>query len=860
MGTLTTLRKIAVVALLIGVMPVLGLNFIMPRLGIATENLDIQFSDLTISRLDLDNDEVTLDFWLRFGLPRRNANVPYYNDDGSVNTTNLKNPNAQVIIPRLKLDAKYKGALVGSGMSPAALVLDKDLPVEYLHLYLDCSLAPDAGLMMLFTGLVSGGLLESLLGSMMGDGGGDVGLSPDLLLADLDLVITAYMGAAPVRLEGLGGLLTGGLTPFPVLTGMPASSIAASASPYANPINRYNQTRDEGVSMMERLLSQLKGLDDPLTLVSGLIPGLDAILALVEGGDTGDVDLGELVGMLLGLITGSFGQLFDLDWLTPGADKRWELPLSTFGKLWINSSKQTGAAPFFDTDGLLADLKAAVDALGADPGMELPAQDVIDLKAAIDAGDRGAFDGILAAWAGTNETREDAITALNAQILAIQASYSQAVRIIAEQVVPAIDGFAGNESLQFTSANGTSAKNFLRDGNLAGYEALMLAWAGGNETRLNSFASLNASIQVQLDMIEEAEVRDIVAYGDMISASLLGLLSDGMFPGYVDDNEFLPVLVEADIINLFLVFSQAGYGISDLIAVLGQTVPSVLGLLLFSPQTETEYLEINGVQYDYGMEAPEALDAAIAVYGEGIDMFSLVILSIIAAFVVAFVLMSVTKGAVKINRREFLAREAVTANVKSFVSRVEQLGGKVSMQNAESLVIRAFRTEGKIDKPSDIERRAKTYVENQKLLVTLQSRASRAYVAQKFKDCIAAIEKMIQIARKLEDQTLVGNYEENLAKVVRLLRRKGISVSTKVRVDEAAKPTEELEQLNMYKKDLIDLQNKASKAFTEKNFAEAKGCIKEMLAIAKKIQDPVLIRNYEANLRKIIAMEKGGQP
>ena len=117
---------------------------------------------------------------------------------------------------------------------------------------------------------------------------------------------------------------------------------------------------------------------------------------------------------------------------------------------------------------------------------------------------------------------------------------------------------------------------------------------------------------------------------------------------------------------------------------------------------------------------------------------------------------------------------------------------------------------------------------------------------------------MIQIARKLEDMTLVQNYEENLAKVVRLLRRKGISVSTKVRVEEGAKPGEEMEQLSLYKKELVDLQNRASKAFAEKNFSEAKESIKQMLAIAKKIQDPVLIRNYEANLRKIIAMEKGG--
>jgi tetratricopeptide (TPR) repeat protein len=231
---------------------------------------------------------------------------------------------------------------------------------------------------------------------------------------------------------------------------------------------------------------------------------------------------------------------------------------------------------------------------------------------------------------------------------------------------------------------------------------------------------------------------------------------------------------------------------------------------------------------------------------------------VIIAFIIVFLLLAITKGTVKINRREFLGREDIQRNINSFIKQVEQLGGKVSVQNAEALAIRAFRIQGRIEKAPDVERRAKTYVENQKLLVTLQSRASRAYVAQKFKDCIAAIEKMIDIARKLEDQTLVANYEDNLAKVVKLLRRKGISVSTKVRVEEGAQAGTEVEKLSAYKKDLIDLQNKASKFFAERNWSEAKNCIKEMLAIAKKIQDPVLIRNYEANLRKIISMEKGG--
>jgi organic radical activating enzyme len=228
---------------------------------------------------------------------------------------------------------------------------------------------------------------------------------------------------------------------------------------------------------------------------------------------------------------------------------------------------------------------------------------------------------------------------------------------------------------------------------------------------------------------------------------------------------------------------------------------------------------------------------------------------VVISFVLMFFVMSITKGNVKINTREFLAREDVQRNTKHFIQQVEEMGGKVSLQNAEILSIRAFKAQGKIDQVPTVDKRAKAYVENQKLLVTLQSRASRAYVAQKFKDCVAAIEKMIEIARSLEDATLVANYEENLAKVVRLLRRKGISVKTKVRMDEE-KTTDSMEKLNLYKKELVALQNKSSKAFAEKNFTAAKNYIKEMLAIARKVQDPVLIRNYEANLRKIIALEK----
>ncbi|MEX2683375.1 MAG: hypothetical protein Q6373_017495 [Candidatus Sigynarchaeota archaeon] len=320
------------------------------------------------------------------------------------------------------------------------------------------------------------------------------------------------------------------------------------------------------------------------------------------------------------------------------------------------------------------------------------------------------------------------------------------------------------------------------------------------------------------------------------------------------------VQIKKSIVDLFGVLEALNLGLSDMFQGLQTDVPTLITALLLHSLNPND-IRLLGEPYKPEIKELNTQGTWYTVSPDiaGIQGYALLLFTIIASFLIVFGLLATTKARVKMNRADFLARETVAKNVKDFISRVEQLGGKVSVQNAESLAIRAYRTEGKIDsRPEDIEKRAKAYVENQKLLVTLQSRASRAYVAQKFKDCIGAIEKMIQIARKLEDQTLVQNYEENLAKVVRLLRRKGISVSTKVRVEEGAKPGEEVEQLSIYKKELIDLQNRASKAFAEKNFTEAKEAIKQMLAIAKKIQDPVLIRNYEANLRKIIAMEKGG--
>ncbi|MFX0100761.1 MAG: hypothetical protein ACFFCS_14390 [Candidatus Hodarchaeota archaeon] len=50
---------------------------------------------------------------------------------------------------------------------------------------------------------------------------------------------------------------------------------------------------------------------------------------------------------------------------------------------------------------------------------------------------------------------------------------------------------------------------------------------------------------------------------------------------------------------------------------------------------------------------------------------------------------------------------------------------------------------------------------------------------------------------------------------------------------------------------LFELQNRASAAFSEKDYRTAKDYVGEMLEIAKNLRDPILIQNYEINIRKI---------
>ncbi|MBD3188278.1 hypothetical protein GF325_15695 [Candidatus Bathyarchaeota archaeon] len=824
MGAIKTTQKIILVALMAGCVPIMYLNTLTPRLGIVTGDVSFEFLDLTIfdftelewegniteksdtlgweftingtssKFVDLDEylaydvgdyvykyvgmdapmstselkDNMTLDFWLEVGLPVKEElsnsthDLRYYNGDGSLNTTNLVDPTQQVIIPRIGIDASYRGLKVGVGGSNKQYIINKDNPVQYVHLYLSGSRESDSGLMYLFTSITQEGVLDSLLMSALGGSSEDLDIGA--LLNDLELRLTAYIGSAPLTLDLDMSLF--GLSTVPMLD---ASGFGDLGTAQAEdiPIWQYNFTNQ--IDVFERFMSQL-GIEDVEPLLEDL-----GLMVYDPDDDEYDYDAGKILGAI--------NQIFDENIIN---NTLYTVDVETAEPWWVEDGEtiQTGEAYNESRMKELALLEVGAVRNATDVSFLLDMNLVEGLINDLD------FPALLTML---NETWPNSYNASQAAI--IRGALDTAI-------------FSNSSSFYH---------------------------------KLQDTDTLTISVDTTFfPACLDTDVLDIVNYANISNSYFMENLSVGY---------------ASNIVNIFTIMNAEGYSLADLFNALDETIPSVLTTILFGNHSMV------GTLFGENYEQETKDDAITPQFslgeGEGVDSESLVLVVIIISFVALFFLLSITKGSVKINRREFLARDDIQQNISSFNKQVESLGGKVSMQNSEALAVRAFRRDGKIEKPGDVEKRARTYVENQKLLVTLQSRASRAYVAQKFKDCIAAIEKMIEIARKLEDQTLVSNYEENLAKVVKLLRRKGIAVRTKVRTEEQ-KPAEELENLRMYKKDLVDLQNKASKLFAEKNWPAAKDCIKDMLAIAKKIQDPVLIRNYEANLRKIIAMEKGG--
>jgi tetratricopeptide (TPR) repeat protein len=756
----------------------------------------------------------------------------YYNLDGSVNETNLVDSTENVFIPQINLTATYHGVVVGIGGTVKVYQLNKSHPVEYVHMYLNGTREADGGLMFMFNDLTTSGILDKLLTGIL-FGGGSTGSNPaSALLSGLSLTLTAFAGSAPLTLSLDSSFFTGGSSPY--LT-IPASSAntptikPSSGTPL--PFIHYDHelNLEDWGSSMSRFTEQL-GLTGDITKILGPVFGFGNETS--QGVLVGKIITGvsmiltpEMLGSQPGItpIAYNFSHFTSDGWyIEPGK--------TIYNGLAYNNATRDNATLDYSP------FTSMFDKLSRDLTVFRNAYDV-----------EHQFDpnNSTYTWYKLDPDYSDSLIP--------KSPYTKA-RLDNDM------GLAINNTILANASAGATM------------QAKWLAQFVNNASSWYNHLFIDAKVLEKI----YAETPFIPSLGAKYFQAWDNPLGSGLNIRYINlDNSKMgkfPLTVAADpLVNLFEFFHFNNETLADVFHALGRTIPQVMTGLLFSDVNETTH--IGSITRNYGLEdVPDPSQCYNAYFGGVVvagptsvnpsfgvlDALSLLLVVVIASFLVAFVLLLIIKGTVKINRREFLGREDVQKNINAFIKQVEQLGGKVSVQNAEALVIRAFRSSGKIEKPVDVEKRAKIYVENQKLLVTLQSRASRAYVAQKFKDCIAAIEKMIDIARKLEDQTLVANYEDNLAKVVKLLRRKGISVNTKVRVEEGAQAGAEVEKLSVYKNDLIELQNKASKLFAERNWAEAKNCIKEMLAIAKKIQDPVLIRNYEANLRKIISMEKGG--
>lgn len=801
MASFSTIQKVILLGVIVASVPVLGFNMLLPRLAIAdSSKLTLKLVDITVENFTSFGNHAntaTLDLWLQVGLPVKNSSetsvisrgsdgkpnvtwdTSYYNKDGSVNKDNLVDPTQNVIVPQLDLTATYQGAVVGTGGSVNIYQLNVSHPVEYAHIYLNCSREADGGLMFMFNGITTAGTLDDIIQGLLLGSGGDAGSA---LLKELNMTITAYAGSAPLTMPLPPSILGG--TPYTLILPQGVASDAISPADDIGSFIHYNHKMNlvKLGGTMSRFASQL-GFSSGNTLA--------IVLQLLGLGTT--LDMTALLGntSLITKFVNAVDMLVSMDQLP----KVNNYTLTTNDTWWVEANHTI-------YNGLAYNATQMYGSLATDLSTDFP-------TFTIPAGkyNKSTLDTAMLAFIGGNSGE---LNTWNTNYVNNHNSWYWRL---------------------FENSSLITTKVLVSMGQYYNYIQSTPAFA--------AFLSVVAGF-----------IKDTPLLGTIVNKKMGTLNVTGM-----------PSLA-----NLFELFHYNNYTLGDLFHALGLTVPQVITSIFFSNATICTRIMSNVTNYGLETNAYNPKFGGVAAIGStsvsprfgSIDSTSILLVIVILAFLVVFLLLSITKGTVKINRREFLGREDVQRNINAFIKQVEQLGGKVSVQNAESLVIRAFRLQGKIEKAPDVERRAKTYVENQKLLVTLQSRASRAYVAQKFKDCIAAIEKMIDIARKLEDQTLVANYEDNLAKVVKLLRRKGISVSTKVRVDEGAQAGSEVEKLSAYKKDLIDLQNKASKLFAERNWAEAKNCIKEMLAIAKKIQDPVLIRNYEANLRKIISMEKGG--
>jgi len=249
MVSFNSVQKIILLGVIVASVPVVSLNMLMPRLAIADNTkLTLKLIDITVENYTSGDttgkshtNTTTLDLWLQVGLPVKNNSLTsndslskavrsglnktwdtsYYNVDGSPNINNMKDPTENIFVPQINLTASYNGNVVGSGGTVKVYQLNSSHPVEYAHIYLNCSREADGGLMYMFSQLTANGGLDNLLLSMLG--GSSSGDIASALLGGLTLSLTAFAGSAPLTLSLGTNFFTS------ELPGIPASSVAASS-------------------------------------------------------------------------------------------------------------------------------------------------------------------------------------------------------------------------------------------------------------------------------------------------------------------------------------------------------------------------------------------------------------------------------------------------------------------------------------------------------------------------------------------------------------------------------------------------------------------------------------------------------
>nr|MDO8088432.1 hypothetical protein [Candidatus Sigynarchaeum springense] len=284
------IQKIILLGLIIAAFPLVAFYMIMPRLAIVpgVGNAQFNFIDISVANftgepgapLDPTKEETaTLDFWIEVGLPLKEAasdafergtgpDLRYYNADGTVNKNNLVDETMQLVVPMIKITAKYKNSILGTGGSFRQYILNAEHPVEYVHLYLTGSRMQTGGLMYMFTSMASNKVLFNvLLDALGGPTGGDDPFQA--ILGDLKLELTAYLGSSPLTLP-LD--MSAFMSPFPCIDVSSGGTINPSAFEMpGDPKIYYNHSVNNDT--MARFMAQL-GVSDPANLPNVLGPAL----------------------------------------------------------------------------------------------------------------------------------------------------------------------------------------------------------------------------------------------------------------------------------------------------------------------------------------------------------------------------------------------------------------------------------------------------------------------------------------------------------------------------------------------------------------------------------------------------------